>query len=247
MFRVMVQHAVEMVPVAGPILSFGFDVIDAVHAEVQESRPLSREQIMALVRQLDQAEIDRTVDDVLQSGANTTVLDPLTRAELLRLRRQLAEMPSELGRSLDAARHRDRRRAEEERDERVRQRGVLDAAIAERIRAEDWAGARRSLDQRLRLGGAGRDVRRAERYVYRKEDWRRPAAAVMGFVGLFGFLPLIVISVESGTAVAFLLFAGIIGLALGVLLAGRFLNRAPRLLLLLVPVAAVMGLIFAMK
>ncbi|WP_046502738.1 hypothetical protein [Streptomyces odonnellii] len=54
---------------------------------------------MALLRQLDQQEIDRMVDDVLDSEVNTSVLDPLTRTDLLRLRRQLAGLPTELDRA----------------------------------------------------------------------------------------------------------------------------------------------------
>ena len=185
MFRVIVQHAVAMVPVAGPVLSLSVDLIDTVYTEVEEARGLSREEIITILRKLDQVLVDRTVDNVLITDQGTHATEKLSSRELLQLRRQLVSLPSALGRALDEAIMRDRNKLTQEKQSREQKRVSLEDELAFQIRAGNWGHAQSLVDQRYELGGTSRDFRRIDKYLYRKQGRELPYIKICVFVTLW--------------------------------------------------------------
>lgn len=255
-FRVLVRKLLDTVPVAGPWLGLGFDLVDAVKNEVDDSRPLTRQQVVRLLAEMDRRDSDAIVDDEMATPDGIDATARLSTRDIRRLNHQLKALPSELASELATAEAAERRtaaasvaaasdaaarRAASTAAERVR----LERLLTDQVREQQWKSAYRTVIKRMRLGGVTADIRRAERFLYRARTGprlRRLWAVPFGvwlLGGLFGFQVLVSAHGWAAETTLLLLYLG--GLIPIVIVAtpafGR-MNRATRTWIALVPFTA---------
>lgn len=232
MLRVVVQHAVAMVPVVGPVLSIGTDLLDAVYSEVEGSRTLSPEEVVALLRAIDRSQVDETVDEVLLSAPARAAVSRLDQAQLLRLRRELTALPDELAQAVRHARNSDRLGLSKDQRERARRRSELESAVADQLRRGDYKAARKALGKRYLMGDTTPAVRQAEKYLFQRKE-RGAAVLLMVLVGMLGIVVMGLASFEKDVPDSAVLLVGLVEVGGGVLIGQitRHLSLWPRITL----------------
>lgn len=260
-FRVLVRKLLDTVPVAGPWLGLGFDLVDAVKNEIDDSRPLTRQQVVRLLAEMDRRDSDAIVDTEMATPAGVNATARLSHRDVRRLNRQLKALPSELANALAEAETMERRTAAAAgvaASDAARQRAAARAAerlrlerlLTEQVRNQQWKAAYRTVSKRLRLGEVTADIRRAERFLYRAKMGPRlrrmwaPLLAVWTVGGFLGFLALA--SAHGWAAEKTLLLLYLVGLIPIVIVAtpafGR-MNRAARTWVALIPFTAGMSML----
>ena len=98
---------------------------------------------------------------------------------MIAVHRQLSHLPATLDHTIRLAKQRDRQRSAQaavDRREasvrsevaRVQERQRLEALLTTQITDEQWRAAERTVRKLFRLGGVSREVRRAEKFLYKR-------------------------------------------------------------------------------
>ena len=215
--HILLRRTIELIPVVGPTLAIGVEVLDAVREELADEREVTREDLVRLLNLLDQEEIDEEVDDSLSSDSGVRATSGLSQRQVLQVRRRLSHLPSELAEAVEHAQHQERhdkragrqRRAaaEDEKQRRLAQkRKDLDATLAAQMKADQWKPAYRTVRKRIQLGGATREHRRAERVLYRRANPPDGPIALL-VLGMFAFFPIVQLGQDLSLADSLLTMA----------------------------------------
>lgn len=255
-FELTVRYALAMIPVYGPLAALSLELLGLVREELSNDRPMTRKEVLALLLELSQAELNDIVGAEMSSPAGKSATASLGPAERLRLQRALENLPSQLDKLMaeaeadERAAKRDkeikeitetREREEEKQRNIAKNRSDLTRAMQER----DWYRANVAAQRLMRLGVRDADVRRAEKFSYR----RRKSTAMGGLVyagQAFAWLvPFFILAVILGgtlhNLVAAAAMVGLYAMFLGL----STWSKAPlafRTAVVVVGIAAIVGL-----
>jgi hypothetical protein len=133
LFRVLVEKAIDCIPVVGPWFTLGRDIFKSVKEEIdkEEGSPVSQQEMADALHSLSYAEAIDTVDSVLGSPEGQEKLHKLSPEDREKVRSRLLTLPAEFDRILadledqekkDAEAEAERKRREEEESRRTRER-----------------------------------------------------------------------------------------------------------------------------
>lgn len=157
--EVLVRTALSQVPVVGPFLSGGIELIGAVRDEIGKDASVTRQDVLDLIRGLPRQEYERIVDEQLVLNENVAAVANVDPYRLLDLRRQLLALPDSIGRMLANA---------QAVDENAHG-GVLASTRDDlRVAMENrrWFQANRLARRLRRMGVRDREIVRTEQYTY---------------------------------------------------------------------------------
>jgi hypothetical protein len=168
--RVTVKHALKLIPILGPSLEFGFELIEAVAAELG----VSPKKVLEWLRYLPPAETNKVVDSELNSPEGRTETAGLTAEQKRLLRRRLMGIPTDAIDIMARIEEREvkaRRDAEEAKANAARQEAAeaqaeadaeyprLEASLKRLMEAGSWYSAFEVLEQMEIYRPGGYDLR----------------------------------------------------------------------------------------
>jgi hypothetical protein len=159
--KVLTKHSIKAVPIVGPYLEVGYDLVEAVSRELASedlslaAGPVSNTEILEALRQVTPEETVAIVDTELKTAESRRLLAGLDLDDQAKFRDRLIRLPTEFESVLAEVEASQRKRRSEkearESEESNRLHLELRAQLKERLLAEDVTGAWRIADRILRL------------------------------------------------------------------------------------------------
>jgi hypothetical protein len=201
--HILLRRVIELIPILGPSLAIGAEILDAVREELADERQITREDLIRLLNMLDQEEVDEEVDESLASDSGIEAISGLDQRQVLQVRRRLSHLPSELAEGVNYAKEQERRdkrarrqrqlaESEERHRQLVERRRDLDARLTSQMKANQWKPAYRTVRKRIQLGGVTREHRKAERILYRRANPLGGLFALL-VLGILASFPILVL------------------------------------------------------
>ena len=208
-FELLVRHAIALIPVYGPIASLGVELLGLVRDELSGNRPMTREDVLSLLRELSATELDTIVDAELSSPVGEKATASLSTAEVIKVRQALIGLPSQMASLMaqveaeEQAETRQRKIAEARAREEKKQRDISSSReeLSRAMQQRDWYHVNIAAQRLIRLGVRDRELRRMERFSYRRLGstgaGKLALSAQVVALGIAAYIPVVLLGIEG--------------------------------------------------
>jgi hypothetical protein len=188
LFRLLVKHLVENIPIYGPSLKFGIEAIEVVKEELEKEsgEAVSTQEAASSIASLSHTVASREVDAALSSPSSRDALSTLSSVDTVALRANLTQAPSRLCaimREIEAA------EAAAQKATIIAQAAAVDqavtglrASIERHMERGDHRAAFKDLHALRKYGGWTRDHRQLERFLYKRLGAKDRRGLIVGSI-----------------------------------------------------------------
>jgi len=180
-FKVILEKALESIPVYGTVVVTGYKVFDAIRQlrEKDKERELTKREILDAVGTLTYSETQEEVDRALSSPKGIQATRELNSNQRANVRRQLIQLPSELDQILEDIKADERREAEEvavreaqaaarKREEEEKEFLRLKDILKKQLKDKEFQAAHQTVEQMLAINPNDREAKKVEAFIYKR-------------------------------------------------------------------------------
>ncbi len=200
--KVLTKHSIKLIPIVGPYLEVGYDLLEAVgkeilvdaDLEVPHGKPLKPGEIAKYLRHVSPADAASVVDTELASPDALHAIESLSAEQRADLRRKLIRIPSDIDQVIADVEAKEslraRQRAEVDRRKQLERYEYLKTSLTVQMKEMNWPGCERLIEELLSIDPTSEEILQAEAFVHRRLEPPVWHSGCLGAWGSSGFIML---------------------------------------------------------